>query len=96
MTGQYTYARNRRPFLGAAIGVFVLATLLSKLDGGAAAQACNLLDKTAWVALELLRTFILVANSPAVPAYLHEDSWLLQHLMLIGASLWPLLCVMTA
>ena len=94
MTEQYTYSENRRPFVAAAIGVFVLATLLCKLDG-APAQACNLLDKTTWVALEVLRMVILV-DSPAVPAYLYEDSRFLQHLMQIGASLWPLLLAMAA
>jgi hypothetical protein len=95
MTGQYTYSRNPRPFVGAAIGVFVLATLLCKLDG-AATQVCNLLDKTAWVALEVLRTVILVADSQVLQAYLYEDSRFLQHLMQIGVSLWPLRRVMAA
>jgi len=54
MTGQFTYSRNVKPIVGVAIAGFVLATEFCKL-GGAAAQGCNLLDKTAWVALEVLR-----------------------------------------
>ena len=93
MTGQYTDSRNCKPIVGAAIVGFVLATLFCKLDG-ATAQECNLLDKTVWVALEVLRTVIMLADWQALSAYLCEDSRFVQHLLQIGASIWPLLCVM--
>jgi hypothetical protein len=92
MTGPYTYSRNCKPIVGVAIVGFVLAILFCKLDG-AAAQGCNLLDKTAWVALDVLRPVIL-AGWQAVSVYLCEDSRFLQHLLQIVASIWPLLCVM--
>ena len=91
MTGQFTYSRNVKPIVGVAIAGFVLATEFCKL-GGAAAQGCNLLDKTAWVALEVLRPVILAAWQ-SVPACLCGDSRFLQHLLQIVASIWPLLCV---
>ena len=94
MTGQYTYSRNFKPIVGVAIVGFVLATEFCKL-GGAPAQGCNLLDKTAWVALEVLRPVIL-AGWQAVSAYLCEDSSFLQPLLQIVASIWPLLCVIAA
>ncbi len=50
MTGQYTYSRNCKLIVGVAIVGFALATLFCKLDV-AAAQGCNLLDETAWIAL---------------------------------------------
>jgi hypothetical protein len=95
MTGQYTYSRNGKPIVGVAVVGFVLATLFCKLDG-ATAQGCNLLDKTAWVALEVLRPVIMLADWQAVSACLCEGSRILQHLLQIGASIWPLLCVMAA
>ena len=92
MTGLYTYFRICKPFVGVAIMEFVLATLFCKLDG-ATAQGCNLLDKTAWAALEVLRPVIVLADWQAVLVYLCEGLRLLQHLLQIGASIWPLLCV---
>ncbi len=91
MMGQYTDSRNFRPILRVAIAGFVLATGFCKL-GGVAAQGCNLLDKNAWVALEVLRPVILSAWQ-SVPACLCEDSRVLQHFLRIVASIWPLLCV---
>jgi hypothetical protein len=92
MKGQYTYSRNCKPILGAASVGFTLATFC-KL-GGAAVPACSLLGNVAWVALALLRSVILLANWQGVASYLFEDSRLLQHLLLIVGSLWPLLCAM--
>ena len=92
MTGQYTNSRNSKPIVGVAIAGLVLAALFCKLDG-AAAQGRNLLDKTAWVALEALRLVILLADWQALLAYLCKGSRFLQHLLQIGASIWPLLCV---
>jgi hypothetical protein len=92
MKGQYKYFRSSKPIVGVAIIGFVLATLSCKLDG-ATAQGCNLLDKTACVALEVLRSVILLADWQAVLAYLCEDSRFLQNLLQIVASIWPLLSV---
>jgi hypothetical protein len=75
--------------IGMASVGFTLATL-SKL-GGAAVPACSLLGNTAWVALALLRSVILLGDWQGVVTYLLEDSRLLQHLLLIVGSLWPLL-----
>ena len=91
MKGQYKYSRNRKLTVEVAIVGFVLATLFYNLDG--AAQRCSLLDTAAWVALEVLRPLILAAWQ-SVPSYLCEDSRFLQHWLQIGASIWPLLCVM--
>jgi hypothetical protein len=91
MTGQYS--RNCKPIVGVAIVLFALPTLFCRLSR-AAALGCNLLGKTAWVALALLRSVILLADWQAVSAYLWEDSRLLQHLLQIMASIWPLLCFM--
>jgi hypothetical protein len=92
MTRQRRYSRNLKPFVGVAIAGFVLATLFCKLDG-ATAQGCSLLDKTAWVAPEVWRSIVLLADWQAGSAYLCEDSRSLQHLLQIGASNWPVLCV---
>jgi len=91
MTGQYTFSRNCKAIVGVAIAGFVLATLFCKLDA-ATAQGCNLFDKTAWVAIEVLRPVIL-SGWQSVPACLCGDSRLLEHLLQIVASIWPLLCV---
>jgi len=91
MTEPNKYFRNCNLIVEIAAVGFALATLSYKLDG-AAAQGCNLLDKTAWVALDVLRPVIL-AGWQAVSAYLFEDSSFLQPLLQIVASIWPL-CVM--
>jgi hypothetical protein len=87
----YTYYRNSKSIVGVTFGGFVLATLFCKL-GGATAQGCNLLNRTC-VALEVLRSVILLAGWHAVSAYLFEDSRPWQHLPQIVASIWSLLCV---
>lgn len=91
MKGQYKYLRNSKPIVEAAIVGLMLATMFYNLD--AAAQRCSLLDKAAWVALEMFRPVILAAWQ-SVPACLCEDSRFLQHVLQIVASIWPLLCVM--
>ena len=91
MTRQSTYSGNPKPIQEAAIVGFLLATLSCKLDG-AAALACQLLDKTAWAATEIVRSAIL-AGWPCVLVYLFEDTRFMQHLLQIGASIWPLLRV---
>lgn len=89
MATQYIYSRNRKPILGVASVGFVFATFCAL--GGAAAQACSLLGNTAWVASTVLRSVILLAGWQAMSAYLFEDSRLLQHLLQIVSSIWPLL-----
>jgi hypothetical protein len=89
MKGQYKYFRNSKPIVEAIVG-FVIATLFCKLD--LTAQGCSLFNKAAWVALEVLRPVILSAWQ-SVPACLCEDSRYLQYVLQIGASIWPLLCV---
>jgi len=91
MKGQYKYFRNSKPIVEVAIAGLMLATMFYNLD--AAAQRCSLLDKAAWVALEMFRPVILAAWQ-SVPACLCEDSRFLQHVLQIVASIWPLLCVM--
>jgi hypothetical protein len=85
------YSRNCKPIVVVAIVTFMLPTLFSKL-GGAAAPGCKLLGKTAWVALGLLRSGILLADWQAVSGYLWDDSRLSQRLLQIVASIWSLLC----
>ena len=89
MTEQYS--RNYKPLVGVAIVTFTLPTLFCTF-GGSAAAGCKLLGKTAWVALGLLRSVILLADWQPVSAYLWDDSRLLQHLLQIMASIWSLLC----
>jgi len=89
MTEQYS--RNYKPLAGVAIVTFMLPTLFCKLVG-AAAPGCKLLGKTAWVALGLLRSVIMLADWQAVSAYLCDDSRFLQQFLHIMASIWPLLC----
>ncbi len=94
MAGQYIYSRRRKPIVGVAIVGFGLATFC-KL-GGAATQGCNLPSNTAWAALEVLRSVIMLASWHAASAYLCEDSGPLEHLVQIVASIWPLLHFMAS
>ncbi len=91
MTRQSTYSGSPKPIQEVAIVGFLLATLSCTLDG-AAALACQLLDKTAWAATEVVRSAI-PASWPCVLGYLCDDSRVLRHLLQIGASIWPLLRV---
>ncbi len=90
MKRQYTDSWNCKRIAGVTVVGFALANLFWNLDGGA--QGCNLLEKTAWVAVDVLRPVIL-AGWQCVPAYLYENSGCLQHLFQIVASIRPLLCV---
>jgi len=90
MMGQYIYSRHCKPLIGVASVGFTLVTFC-KL-GGAAIPACSLLGRTAWVGAALLRSVILLADRQGVATYLFEDSRVLQHLLPIVGSLWPLLC----
>ena len=86
-----THSRNRQPIVKVAIAGFLLATLFCMLRG-VAAQECFLFHNLAWVALEVVRPAISAAWQFA-PAHLCERSTLLQHLLQIVASHWPLLGV---
>jgi hypothetical protein len=93
MTRQYTYTGNRKPIVRVAVAGLAIATLLSKLNG-ATTQGCNLLEETAWVALRIWHVVILLADWHALPVCFCEESRILQHLLQIGESIWPLLCAM--
>ncbi len=86
-----THSRNRKPIVKVAIAGFLLATLFCALRG-VAAQECLLFHNLGWVALEVVRPAASAAWQSA-PAHLCERSTLLQHLLQIVASNWPLLGV---
>ena len=87
----YTDSRNSKPIIDVAIAGPVLATLSCKLD--VMAQACSLLGKAAWAALDVLRPLILAAWQ-SLPACLCQDSRFLQHVLQIVACTRPLLCIL--
>lgn len=89
MSGQYTDFRNSKAIVGVAVANIVLATLIYEFSG-TAAQGYSLLANTAWEALDLLRSVLLLAHWAAASAYLYDGSRLLQHLVEIGASVVPL------
>jgi hypothetical protein len=86
-----THSRNQKPIVKAAIVGLLLAALFCMLRG-VAVQECFLVHNLAWVALEVVRPAISAAWQSA-PAHLCERSTLLQHLLQIVASNWPLLGV---
>jgi hypothetical protein len=90
MTSQHTGSQLGRPIVGAAIAGLVFATLFCKLDA-AAAQGCRC--QTVWAALEVLRLAVLLTKWHPFAAYLYENSRFVQHLLQLGASLWPWLSV---
>jgi hypothetical protein len=91
MTEPNKYSMNGNLLVEVAAVLFVLATLSYHLDG-AAAQGCSLVDRAAWVALDVFRPAIL-ACWRAISTYLCEDSTVLQHLLQMVASIWQLLCI---
>jgi hypothetical protein len=94
MAWQFTYSGTCKPIAGVASVGCALVTFC-KL-GGEAIEDCSPLGNAAWVVSALLRSVILLADWRGVSAYLFEDSRLLQHLLQIGASIWPLLCVLAS
>ena len=86
-----THSRNQKPIVKVAIAGFLLATLFCMLRG-VAVQECFLFHNVAWVALEAVQPAVSAAWQSA-PAHLCERSTLLQHLLQILASDWPLLGV---
>jgi hypothetical protein len=93
MTSQHTQSQNGKAILMVVIGGLVFATLFCKLDG-ATAPSCELLGKTIWAALEVLRVAVTFVRWHFVGAYLYENSRLAQHLLQIGASIWPWLSIL--
>jgi hypothetical protein len=89
MTSQHTKSQNGKLFVWAAIAGLVFATLFCKL-GGATTHSCQLLSNAGWAALEVLRLGVMLARWYGVTAYLYENARFVQHLLQIGASLWPL------
>lgn len=83
-------SQNGRAIVGAVIAGLVFAVLFCKLDG-AAAPACYLLGQAIWAALEVLRLGVVFAKWYDVAAYLYENSGFVQHLLQVGACIWPLL-----
>jgi hypothetical protein len=85
------YSKDLRLIVLVAVLGIGLATLFFQLDREAA-QGCSLLEGTAWIAVDLLRPVVLTVVRCWVPAYL-SDSWCLQHLLQLVASIWPVLFV---
>jgi hypothetical protein len=92
MTSHYTDSRNRKVLVRLAIFGIAVAILVISLDR-AAAHGCHLLKETAWVVVEILRP-LLLAGWHGVSTCLRENSRVLQNLLQIVASNWPLLGVM--
>ncbi len=92
MAGQYTSSQSRKVIVGVILAAFGIAIVFSDLDV-AAAQGCSLVDITACVALDVLRS-VFLACCHALPAYLCEHHKLLLGFAHMLASHWRLLCVM--
>ena len=90
MGRQRRYIGNSKAIRGVAIVGF-LATLFSQVGG--VTTFCCLLLGAGWVALEVLRSVVLLVVWQAASAYLYQDSGLLHHFVHIGTNLWPLLCM---
>jgi len=86
-----TNSRAGRQAAEAAFVAFVLIALSYGIHG-MAAEGCSLLQKTSWIALEVLRPVVLAAWQ-SISAHLCQGSWILQHVLHIVASIRPLLCV---
>jgi hypothetical protein len=89
MTSQHTGSQSGKTIVSAAIAGLVFAVLFCKLDG-IATPGCHLLGKTVWAAVEVLRLGVMFARWYGVAAYLYESSRLAQHLVQVGACIWPL------
>jgi hypothetical protein len=83
-----TQSQNRKRILQAAIAAAALLTLSCMLRI-IAAQECHLLHNLIWAALQLSRPAILAVATSA-PAHPCHASTLLQQLLEIVASNWPL------
>jgi hypothetical protein len=83
-----TQSWTRKPILQLAAAAFALIILSSMLRV-IAAQECQLFHNVIWAAFQLLRPAILAAKT-SVPADPCQASTLLQNLLQIVASNWPL------
>jgi hypothetical protein len=92
MARQYKGSRGHKAIVGVILAAFGFAIVFQGLDN-VAAKGCNLIDMTAWMALEGLRSVILACYQ-ALPAYLCDDRGLLVGFLHMLVSRWPLLCVM--
>jgi hypothetical protein len=90
MERRYAYSRNVKPIAVTTIA-FALAALFYKFDGEVA-QGCELLNRAAGIALEIVLP-VLRIGWHGVPACLSENATFLQPLSQIAASIWLLLCV---
>ena len=86
MSGQSTDFRNSRAIVGVAVTNIFVATLIYAANG-ANGQDCGLLRNTAWVALELFRSLLLVAHWTVASAYVYEEPRLLQHVFEMATTL---------
>lgn len=93
MSGQYTEFGNSRAIVGVAVTNIFVATLIYAVDGSDG-QSCGLLRNATWLALELLRTLLLVAHWTVASAYLYEGPRLLQRVFEVVATLVPLVSVL--
>jgi hypothetical protein len=80
--------RIRKSILRAATAAFALI-VFSCILRMIAAQECHFFHYSIWAALQLLRPAILAAKA-SVPAHPCQAATLLQHLLQIVASNWPL------
>ena len=83
-----TQSQIRKSILRAATAAFALIVFSSILRV-IAAQECHLFHYSIWAALQLLRPAILAAKT-AVPVHPCQAADVLQHLLQIVASNWPL------
>jgi len=72
--------------------VGLVLSILFRIFNRMIPQSCNLLDQTAWIALQILRP-IAAGNLHAVVAHLFPGSCVLQHLPDLGTSILALLCL---
>lgn len=92
MARQFTHSGICKPIVGVASAGFAFVTFC-RVEG-VALQACGLLGNTAWVALAVLRSVILLGDWQGMATYLFEDSRLLQHLLQTGAYIWTIIHLM--
>ena len=86
-----TNSRAGRQAAEAAFAAFVLIALSYGIHG-MAAEGCGLLEKTSWIALEVLRPMVLAAWE-SMMGYVCQGSGILQHVLQTVASIGPLFCV---
>ena len=90
MRSQYKPKQNGTSIAGMAI-VSLFLTTSSCEFAVLAALCCKFLDKTVWLAFELVRPILPTALWQALSPYLFEGSRLVQVLLQVGACLLPIL-----